>query len=151
MSEEQKVKVGVGVFVVKDGKVLLGKRKNAHGANEYGGPGGHLEYGETAEQTALREIAEECGIKVTNLRLLCVSDLLKYFPKHYVDFGFAADWEAGDPQVLEPEKLESWDWYDLENLPDNLFGCFTAYAESYKTGKTYFTFPNRTADNSASD
>ncbi|HZM63754.1 MAG TPA: NUDIX domain-containing protein [Candidatus Saccharimonadales bacterium] len=137
-------KVGIGVFIVKDGKVLLGKRKNAHGADEYGGPGGHLEYGETMEQTALREIAEECGIKVKNLRMLCVSDLLTYFPKHYIDIGFTAEWESGEPQVLEPHKLESWDWYDLDNLPDKLFGCVSAYDESYKTGKKHFTFQRST-------
>lgn len=143
--EENVAKVGVGVFIVKDGKVLLGKRKNAHGENEYGGPGGHLEYGETAEETAFREISEECGIKVKNLKMLCVSDLLTYFPKHYVDIGFTAEWEAGEPTVLEPYKLESWDWYDLDKLPDNLFGCVSAYAESYKTGKKYFTFPSKSS------
>lgn len=141
MKEETVAKVGVGVFIVKDGKVLLGKRKNSHGANEYGGPGGHLEYGETLEQTALREIGEECGIRVKNLRMLCVSDLLTYYPKHYVDIGFTAEWESGEPQVLEPHKLESWEWYDIDNMPDNLFGCVNAYAESYTTGKKHFTFP----------
>ncbi len=141
MKDDERAKVGVGVFIIKGDKVLLGKRKNAHGANEYGGPGGHLEHGETIEQTALRETAEECGIKIRNLRMLCVSDLLTYFPKHYLDIGFAAEWESGEPQVLEPHKLESWGWYDLDNLPKNLFGCFTAYVESYQTGKKYFTFP----------
>lgn len=133
-------KVGIGLFIVKDGKVLLGKRKGSHGENEYGGPGGHLEYGETAEQTAYREVEEECGIKIKNLQLLCVSDLLTYLPKHYIDIGFSAEWESGEPKVLEPEKLESWDWYEIDNLPGKLFGCVSAYAESYKTGKKYFTF-----------
>ncbi len=141
MNDENSAKVGVGVFIVKDGKVLLGKRKNAHGENEYGGPGGHLEYGETAEETALREIGEECGIKVKNLNMLCVSDLLTYYPKHYIDIGFSAEWESGEPQVLEPHKLESWNWYDIDNLPENLFECVSEYRESYKTGKKYFSFP----------
>jgi len=143
MNNEQTAKVGVGVFIVKNGKVLLGKRKNSHGANEYGGPGGHLEYGETIEETALRETAEECGIKIKNLRVLCVSDLLIYFPKHYLDIGFVAEWESGEPEVLEPHKLESWGWYDMDKLPDELFGCFSAYLESYVSGKRYFTFSNR--------
>lgn len=143
MNDKNVAKVGVGVFIVKDGKVLLGKRKNAHGADEYGGPGGHLEYGETAKDAALREISEECGIKVKNLKMLCVSDLLTYFPKHYVDIGFTAEWESGEPQVLEPHKLESWGWFDINNLPDNLFGCVSAYAESYKTGRSHFTFPKK--------
>jgi 8-oxo-dGTP diphosphatase len=37
-------KVGIGVVVVKEGKILLGKRKGSHGNGEYAGPGGHLEY-----------------------------------------------------------------------------------------------------------
>lgn len=141
MNSDNVVKVGIGLLIIKDGRVLLGKRKNAHGADEYAGPGGHLEYGETAEQTALRELAEECGIKIKNLRLLCTSDLLTYFPKHYLDIGFAAEWESGEPEVLEPHKLESWNWYDMDDLPDGLFGCVSAYVESYKTGKKYFSFP----------
>lgn len=141
--KEDYAKVGVGVLIVKDGKVLLGKRKNSHGADEYGGPGGHLEYGETMKETALREIAEECGVKVKNLRMLCVSDLLTYFPKHYLDIGFTAEWESGEPQVLEPHKLEKWEWFDIDNVPEKLFGCVSSYIESYKTGKVHFTFPKK--------
>ncbi len=141
MKIESQAKVGVGVLIFKDGKILLGKRKGSHGASEYGGPGGHLEYGETLEQTAIREIKEECGVTVGKLRLLCVSDLLTYSPKHYVDIGFAADWVSGEPQVLEPHRVESWDWYALDALPENLFGCVDAYVEAFQTGKNYFTFP----------
>jgi 8-oxo-dGTP diphosphatase len=145
MADNESAKVGVGALIFKDGKVLLGKRKNSHGENEYGGPGGHLEYSETLEEAILREIAEECGINVKNLNVLCVSDLHTYFPKHYVDIGFSAEWESGEPQVLEPHKLESWDWYDIDNLPKELFGCVTAYIESFKTGKRYFTFHRKEA------
>ena len=52
-------KVGVGVAVVKDGKVLLGKRKNAHGEGTWSFPGGHLEYKESWEDCAIRETLEE--------------------------------------------------------------------------------------------
>jgi 8-oxo-dGTP diphosphatase len=93
-------KVGVGVLIFKGDKILLGLRQGSHGENEYCGPGGHLEYGETAEQTALRETSEECGIKIKNLQFLCVSDLLKYAPKHYIDIGFVAEWESGEPEIL---------------------------------------------------
>lgn len=141
MQNSEHVKVGVGLFILKDGKVLLGKRKSSHGADEYGGLGGHLEYGETMMEAALRETAEECGIIIKNLQLLCVSDLLTYSPKHYVDVGFSAEWESGELQVLEPTKCESWQWYSLDDLPENLFGCVSAYVEAYKTGTKHFTFP----------
>lgn len=139
MQNSATVRVGVGVLVLKDGKVLLGKRKGSHGEGEYGGPGGHVEFGETAYQTALREIKEECGITVKNLQFLCVSDLMKYRPKQYIDIGFTAEWESGEPEVLEPHKLVSWGWYDMHDLPGNCFGCLDEYLEALETGKRYFT------------
>jgi 8-oxo-dGTP diphosphatase len=133
-----KIRVGVGLLIVKDGrKVLIGKRKGSHGAGEYGGIGGHLHYGESLEQGVLRELSEECGVQVKNLRLLCISDL--FTPKHYVDVGFVADWESGEPQTLEPDKIEGWEWCDMDDLPENLFGTEREYIEAYKTGKMYFT------------
>lgn len=132
------IRVGVGLLIIKNGSILLGKRKGKHGAGEYGGPGGHAEYGETLEETALRELSEECGIEVVNLRLLCVTDLLHYMPRHYMDIGFTAEWKSGEPKTLEPSKLEGWDWYDIDNPPQPLFGCTREYIESYKTGKKHF-------------
>lgn len=136
----ERPKVGVGLLLVKDGKILLGKRKGAHGAGEYAGFGGHLEGLETFEDDLLRELAEEGGpdIKVKNLRFLSVTNLRRYAPKHYVDIGMVAEWESGEPQVMEPDKIESWDWHDIDNLPDPLFGVIENYVEAYKTGKVYF-------------
>lgn len=47
MKDEKRPYIGVAVIVVRDGRVLLGKRKNAHGAGTWQFPGGHLEYGES--------------------------------------------------------------------------------------------------------
>ena len=57
-------KVGVGVAVFQEGRILLGKRKGAHGDGEWGFPGGHLELGETVEECARRELFEETGMQV---------------------------------------------------------------------------------------
>jgi 8-oxo-dGTP diphosphatase len=126
--------VGIGLLVVKDGKFLLGKRISSHGTGEYSGPGGHLEYGESFETCALREMAEEVGkdFRVKNLRVLCVSNILKYMPKHYVDIGMVAEWDTGEPVVMEPHKLESWDWYSEHELPHPLFASVKQYIETYK-------------------
>ena len=68
MSKNKHPRVGIGVFVVRDGKFLLGKRKNAHGEGTWCLVGGHLEYGESWEDCVRREIAEEIGVKVKNIR-----------------------------------------------------------------------------------
>lgn len=135
--ENIRPKVGLGIMIFKDSKVLLGKRKNAHGAGEYAWPGGHLEFGESFEECARREIKEETGIEISNIRFLRLMNF-KMYSKHYVDIGLMADWKSGEPKVLEPDKCEGWGWYDLENLPKPLFGTISTYLEAYKTGKNYF-------------
>ncbi len=125
-------------MILKEGKVLLGKRKNAHGAGEYAWPGGHLEYMESFEECAKREVWEEAGIKIKKVRFLLLSNLKTYAPKHYVDVGLVAEWESGEPKIMEPDKLEGWDWYDMNTLPQPLFSTIPSYLEAYATGKNFW-------------
>ncbi len=136
--EQQAPKVGIGVMILKDGKILLGKRKSSHGSGEYATPGGHLEYMESFEGCAKREIMEETGMEITNVRLLRLANLKDYAPKHYVDIGLIADWESGEPQIMEPDKVEGWGWYDIDALPEPLFVGMTTYVEAYKTGRNFW-------------
>jgi 8-oxo-dGTP diphosphatase len=136
---EQWPKVGVGIIIFKDGKILLHKRKGSHGQGEYAFPGGHLEYMESFEDCARREIKEECGVEVKNIRFNYVSSVLKYAPKHYVHMGLIADWEKGEPKTLEPEKCDGdWEWYDLNNLPEPMFELCKIAIRAYKENKNYF-------------
>lgn len=141
MEEQNRPKVGVGVVVFKDGKVLLGKRKGSHGAGEYASPGGHLEYLESFADCAAREVREECGIAITNVRFQFVANLTAYAPKHYIHIQLLADWQSGDPQVLEPEKVELWDWYDVNNLPQPMFATYQMVQDSMHTGTHYYDAP----------
>ena len=106
MNPEQRPKVGVGVLIFKDKKILLGKREGAHAANVYAGPGGHLEHLESFVDCIKRETREEAGIEIKNVRFSCLSNLKTYAPKHYVDIGMVAEWESGEPQLLYPDKSE---------------------------------------------
>jgi 8-oxo-dGTP diphosphatase len=56
------------VFVVKDGRVLLIRKKRGLGAGKINGPGGRLEDGETPEECALREVREELRVTPLDLR-----------------------------------------------------------------------------------
>lgn len=58
------IPTGCGVIVVKDGKVLVGTRKDN---GLVCGPGGHIEIGETPEDAAIRETREEFGINIANI------------------------------------------------------------------------------------
>lgn len=123
MSAAARPLVGVCVVVVRprDGKILLGKRKGSHGEGEYAAPGGHLKHGESFTECAAREVLEETGVQIDTLRFLRVLNCAAYAPKHYVDLAFAAEWKSGEPEIREPDKVERWDWYDLDDLPSPLF------------------------------
>lgn len=140
MKSKNITRVGVGLFIVRDNKILLDKRKNSHGSGEYAGAGGHLEHLESFEEAALRELREEMGdkIQVKNLTLLSVTNLKRYKPKHYIDIGIVAEWVSGEPVVMEPDKVEFWQWFDMDKLPKPLFGIIPNYIEAFKTGKVYF-------------
>lgn len=129
--------VGIGVLILKDGKVLLGKRKGSHGEGEYAYPGGHLEFGESIEGTARREVMEETGIQIKNIRFLRIANVVKY-NKHYVDIALIADYKSGTPKVREPQKSESWGWYEIRNIPSPLFEFCKSAFDSFEGGKVFY-------------
>lgn len=103
--------IGVAVIVIKDHRVLLGKRKNAHGAGTWAFPGGHLELNESIIDCAVREVLEETGVRIKNLRYgPYTNDIFKTEGRHYVTLFVIADYESGMPQVKEPRKCDRWEW-----------------------------------------
>jgi len=141
VQEDKQPLVGVGVMVMKGGKALLGKRKGSHGAGEYAWPGGHLEYGETFAACAVREVREETGMEIGAIRFLRVLNTMQYAPRHYVDIALAAEWESGEPEVREPDKVESWAWYDLDALPSPLFHMVPTAIEALRSDRRMWDGP----------
>jgi 8-oxo-dGTP diphosphatase len=66
--------VGVGIVIVKEGKIVLIKRGNDPGRGKWSIPGGHLELGETLETAVIREAKEETCLTVINPLLVDVVD-----------------------------------------------------------------------------
>ena len=115
-------RVGVGVLVLRGDLLLLGHRAGAHGAGTWAPPGGHLEFGETVAQCALREVLEETGLEVGSLRQgPYTSDFFASAGKHYVTLFIVARWVSGEPKVLEPTKCLGWHWFRWSELPQPLF------------------------------
>lgn len=115
-------RVGVGVFVWKDGKFLMGQRAGKHGQGTWSVPGGWLEYGETFEDCAKREIAEETGMHITNLRFMTLTNnIFKDEDIHSLTVWLESDWVSGEPTILEPHKFVRQEWHTFKDLPEPLF------------------------------
>lgn len=120
MNESQRPRVGVGVLVVRDNLILLGKRCGEHVPGYYAAPGGHLEFDESFVQCAKREVLEETGLIAQNVRFLMIGNY-KFGSKHYVDVDMLAECPDGEATAMEPGKCAEWKWYHPSELPAPLF------------------------------
>lgn len=145
--QEKRVGVGVGLILIKGGRVLLGKRhsdpKKARSALRGEGtwtlPGGKLDFGEDFETGAARELEEETGIALppSSLRVFCISND-KIDEAHFVTIGlYSAEEPGGEPRVAEPDKITEWRWFPLERLPEPLFFPSERVLENYRTETFY--------------
>jgi len=82
---ENRPKVGIGVIIIKDNKMLLDKRKNAHGEGSWCYPGSHLEFGESWEKCSPRQVREEVRIEIKNLCFGTItSEIFENEHKNYI-------------------------------------------------------------------
>lgn len=116
------VRVGVAVIIVQGDKILLGKRKNSHGADTWAFPGGHLEFGETPEACAIRETQEETGLLLDKVIAGPWSnDVFVEANKHYITLFMLALYGGGEPKCMESDKCLAWEWFNSDALPSPLF------------------------------
>lgn len=120
------VRVGVGAVVHDGDRLLVLRRAGAHGAGTWGLPGGHQEFGESPEQTAVREVAEETGLTVAaTARLGFTDDPMLDIGRHYVTLFVACTRLGGQARLMEPAKATDLAWLtpaQLRARPAELFG-----------------------------
>lgn len=97
--------------------MLVMRRAGAHGAGLWGLPGGHQEFGESPEHTAVREVAEETGLVVdVTARLGFTDDPMPDIGRHYVTLFVACTRAGGELRLMEPEKATDLAWLTLDEL-----------------------------------
>lgn len=113
----------MAVLIFRNDKVLMLKRKGAHGDGTWSVPGGALEFGEDFETGARREVKEEVGIEIGEPEVLAVtSDVFKEEKQHWITMWFTAVFYGDtEPSICEPEKMSELGWFNPEELPHPLF------------------------------
>ena len=107
----------------KTGKeeVLLALRKNT-GFNdgEYELPGGHVDSGEDLFDAMIREAKEELNIEIKREDLK-IEHMLHHYKGDRINFVFSTKKYKGKLSIGEPDKCEKLEWFDFENLPENMY------------------------------
>ena len=127
-SENKKIGVGTGIMLLKDNKILLGKRHHdpgkadseLHGEGCWTMPGGKMEYGETFEDCVKREVLEETGIILKSAKVICVNNDKNQHAQFITVGLFSDDFEA-EAKVMEPDEITEWQWFNLDGLPEPIY------------------------------
>ncbi len=142
--ESEKIGVGVGVFLEKENKVLLGRRhedpekadSELSGEGTWTLPGGGMRYKETPEETACREVREETDIvvKEEDLEKVSVTDD-RNEDVHFITIGFYCNKFEGEAKVKEPDEIVEWKWFKTDDLPSPLFPPSEKLIDNVRKGK----------------
>lgn len=121
---------GVGILVLRDGKFLLGRRHDdpekadsaLHGEGTWTMPGGKIDFGLSHVETAVKELAEETGLKVDekDLEIFDVSSNVAG-DAHFITIGFLCRKFRGEPRVMEPDEIVEWKWFPVDSPPEPMF------------------------------
>ena len=124
---QQRPFIGIAVILINPqypNCVLISKRLSSHGKDSYQLPGGHLEYGESFEQCAERELLEETNLHLKSFQFVYITNtIFEQQSKHYVTiFMKTVINDCSTLKCMEPEKNSDWIWMKWEDLKQmNLF------------------------------
>ena len=137
------IKVGIGVMILDEGRVLLGHR--AVNKRDTGGiyetdcwtlPGGKQEYRETIFEGAKRETKEETNLDIDKLELFSAVDDIQP-DRHYITLQIIAKEFSGELKTMEPTKEDEWRWFSLNDLPNNLYSPSEKFIKAYLKSTKY--------------
>ncbi|MEM5477074.1 NUDIX hydrolase [Pacificibacter sp. AS14] len=112
-------KLGALAVVLRDGAALLVQRKNPPDAGTWGFAGGHVEFGETFAEAAVRELSEETGVIATPVQLIETAEFIHRdasgtVTHHFVLGAVLCDYVSGEP-VADDDALDAA-WVPLEDI-----------------------------------
>jgi NAD+ diphosphatase len=122
------------IIINSDNKIYLCKRAYEPKKGKLSLPGGFIDFKESAEEAAKREIKEELGIDINNLQYLCSysNDYLYKGTQYYpLDIVFISKVSLEEIKPIQKEEIFDGQFYNINNLPLDDFG-FNSHKKAVK-------------------
>jgi 8-oxo-dGTP pyrophosphatase MutT (NUDIX family) len=143
----------VYIVLIRDGKVLLSKRKNTGwGDGHYDLVGGHIDDGESFREAVVREAKEEADIDIS-VEDVSVAHVMQHVHVAYVSVFLAAKRWSGNGVLMESEKCDDLGWFPIDGLPEAILPYVATGLRNIQEGVFYSeeTFLTEKASSRATD
>ena len=118
-------------------EILLALRKNTgYNDGEYELPGGHVDAGEDLINAMIREAKEELNIELERENLK-IEHILHHYKGNRLKFVISANKYYGELKIGEPDKCEKLEWFNIEQLPENMDKKAKRVLKEIKNGVFY--------------
>ncbi len=108
-------RVGIGCIPIHQGRVLLVRNHRGF----WSSPGGHLDFGESPVDAAIRETYEEAGVRVRDVEFVALTnDVIEATGKHYVTIWFRAIADEPETTIIDTAEIAEARWCDPQSLPE---------------------------------
>ena len=119
---------GAAGAIIKNEKILLVLHKRH---KQWQIPGGLQEFGESLEETIVREIKEELNLELIVERIITVLSDIKWgweydngFKLHPVTVFYKMKGNIEIEKIkIQKEEIDEYDFFDFDNIPKNMFPC----------------------------
>jgi len=129
------------LFFTNGNKILLLRRFNTGWEDgKYSVVAGHLDGNETVKAAMVREAKEEVGIDINEDDLEFLQVMHRKSEEERIDFFFLTKKYSGNIAIKEPHKCDRLDWFDMNNLPENIVPYIKRAIENYKNKKIFDQF-----------
>jgi len=141
--------VAVFLVLVDNGKVFLMRRAHTGWHDgDYDLVAGHIDGNESLRSAITREAKEEMGIDINpdETKFSHLIHGLFNDGKEYLNVFFTVDSWEGEPTIMEPNKCDKLEWFELDSLPSNLTESTRRYFEATTKQEAYSDFGFDTID-----
>ncbi len=137
--------VGIGIMILDDeGKVLLILRNDdpikadsdMHLEGTFTLPVGKVKVGETIKDAAKRKVKEEVNLNIDNIKVISIADDINSYA-HSLTIGLLSDNFSGVINLGDTLEHVDYNFYDLDNLSENLCEPSKKIINNYKNNKIY--------------